>query len=256
MRLSIVIPVYNEEKRIGGTLEAYGNYFRGKGVDFEILTVLNNCHDKSIEIIKEAQKKFKEIKYLEFGPGGKGFAIIEGFKDAAERSNDLIGFVDADSSTSPEAFYDLVLNIKNHDGIIASRYIKGGVIIRKQTFQRILASRVFNLMVRILFFMNYRDTQCGAKLFKGKVASQLAQQASETQWAIDIDLLHLAKKNKFRIKEQPTIWEDKDFSNIKLEKASIQMFFAILQLRLKSSRFKRMVDVIRPIREGIHNVIR
>ena len=93
MNLSIVVPAYNEEKRIGRTLEEYCKYFRGKKNElksFEILVVLNNCRDNTLEIVKEKKLKFKEIRYLNFQQGGKGFAITEGFKDSLKRNNELI----------------------------------------------------------------------------------------------------------------------------------------------------------------------
>jgi dolichyl-phosphate beta-glucosyltransferase len=106
--ISIVIPAYNEEKRIRNTLEEYYLFFKekknnGEIKNFEMLVVLNACKDNTIEIVKEYQKKYQEIRFLDFEQGGKGFAITEGFKDALNRENDLIGFVDADMATSPIA---------------------------------------------------------------------------------------------------------------------------------------------------------
>ena len=84
-RVSIVIPAYNEEERIGKTLEEYCKFFRKKKEIIEILVVLNACKDDTLKIVKRFQKKFKEIRFLDFERGGKGFAIVEGFKDALKR---------------------------------------------------------------------------------------------------------------------------------------------------------------------------
>src|SRR3989344_8183585 len=110
MKISIIIPAYNEEKRIGRTLEEYLKFFsikkkQEKIRNFEILVVINNTKDRTEEIVKEKQKKCMELRYLNFKQGGKGFAITEGFKDALKRDNKLIGFVDADMSTSPEEYF-------------------------------------------------------------------------------------------------------------------------------------------------------
>ena len=174
MKLSIIIPAHNEEKRITETLKSYLAYFNSisknnKSFSYNISIVINNTSDKTSEIVAAFQKKDKHIFSLNFKQGGKGFAVIEGFKQALEdKRNDLIGFVDADMSTSPEEFFKLVENIRNYDGIIASRYIRGAYVMPKQTFTRIFVSRAFNLLIRIMFMIGYRDTQCGAKIFKRK----------------------------------------------------------------------------------------
>ena len=168
--ISIIIPAHNEEKRIGKTLEEYGKFFERKRKskeikNFEIIVVLNACKDRTIDVARRAEKKWKRIRHLDFEKGGKGFAVIEGFKEALKGKSNFIGigFVDADMATSPEAFYELIKNIKDYDGIIASRYVKGAVVNPKPSIQRIIVSRVFNFLIRALYFMPYKDTQCLSK---------------------------------------------------------------------------------------------
>ena len=83
-KLSIIIPAYNEEKRIGRTLESYSKFYENlkkkKRLDFEILVVLNACRDNTLKVVKSVQKKHKNIRFLDFVRGGKGFAVVEGFK--------------------------------------------------------------------------------------------------------------------------------------------------------------------------------
>src|SRR3989344_5442103 len=99
VKLSIVIPAYNEEKRIGRTLDNYLNFFSKKIRNFEIIVVLNGCKDNTFDIVKRFIKKSNKIRYLIFKENiGKGGAIVEGFKTAR---GDLIGFVDADMATPP-----------------------------------------------------------------------------------------------------------------------------------------------------------
>jgi len=259
IKLSIIMPAYNEEKRIGKTLEEYGKFFTNlkkiKILDFEILIVLNACKDNTVGVVKEFQKKIKEIRYLDFEQGGKGFAIIQGFKDALKRNNDLIGFVDADMATSPEDFSNLVKNCKFYDGIIASRYVKGAIVNPKQPVQRIIASRIFNTLVRTLFLFSYRDTQCGAKLFKKRCLKKIIMEIGETEWAFDVDLLYLSKKNKFKIKEYPTVWKEPGASKLNLKKASIQMFLAVIQLRIINTRFKKTWWFFGPIARLLKKIV-
>lgn len=246
MKIGIIIPACNEEKRIGNTLEEYGRFFKELKkqniLDFEIIIVINNTKDRTEELVKFYSKKYKEIRYLNFKEGGKGFAIIQGFKDALKRENDLIGFVDADMATYPDAYYDLIKNLSDYDGILASRYVKGSIVNPKQSVQRIIASRVFNLLIRTIFFMNYRDTQCGAKLFRTKTIETIIPDLSITKWAFDVDLLYLLKKNGLKIKEHPTVWRDREYSKVNLKKAGLKMALAIIRLRLINSKLK---DIIR-----------
>jgi len=248
MKVSIIIPTHNEEKRIENTLEEYVNFFNKsmKG-SYEILVILNGCTDNTIEILKNISKKYGSIKYKNFKESGKGFAILEGFKEALKNKSDMIGFVDADMATSPAAFYDLIKNIKNYDGIIASRYVKGAIVRPKQRLQRIFASRIFNFLVRVMFLLPYKDTQCGAKLIKKDALEKILYKITTTNWAMDVDLLYKAKKLKLNVKEHPTVWEDKEGSRLNLRKASIQMFFAIIRLRLLNSKIKKIWWVFRPL---------
>lgn len=249
MKISIVIPAYNEEKRIGNTLEKYGEYYtylkNNEELDFEIIVVINNTRDKTEEVVRYYEKKYQEIRYLNFIQGGKGFAIIEGFKDALKRKNDLIGFVDADMATSPESYYWLIKHLRNHQGSIANRWDSRSRVT-KRTFVRKITSKGFNFVVRSLFLMPYRDTQCGAKIFKAEVIEKIINQLNLTEWAFDINLLYLCRKNNFRIKQIPTIWEDQINSKLNdVPKASLQMFLGVVRLRLINSIFE---PLLRPIK--------
>lgn len=259
-KTAIVIPAYNEENRIGKTLEEYAKFFEtrkkmGEMREFEILVVLNACKDNTLRVVKEKQKKYHEIIFLNFERGGKGFAITEGFKDALRRDNDLIGFVDADMATPPEAFYDLIKNIGDFDGIIASRWMKNSVIKTKQTALRILTSRGFNFLVKSILLLPYKDTQCGAKLFKKKALEEVVNELGTTKWAFDIDLIYKLKRKGFRIKEIPTIWEDKRGSKLNIVKVPFQMFSSIIRLRLIYSPFNFVVRAYNKLPEKIriHN---
>lgn len=249
-KLYIIIPAHDEEKRISLTLDKYLSYFEllvksGQLKEYEILIVVNNTHDKTIEIIKEYQKLNVPLYYLDLKPGGKGFAILEGFKESLKNpANELIGFVDADCSSSPEEYFRLCCKIEEHDGIIASRYLPGAVVSPKQSIQRIIVSRIFNKMTHFLFpiLRKYTDTQCGCKIFKRKVIESIVDKITITQWAWDINMLFEANKARFKIKEEPTRWSDKEYSKLQLKRAGPRMVLALIRLRLNNSRFKFLAD--------------
>src|SRR3989344_9111385 len=145
VKISIVIPAYNEEKRIKKTVESYISHF--KKYNYELIIIPNGCKDKTEDIVKRFSQKYPQIKYKIIKEAlGKGEAVKQGFIIA---KGDLIGFVDADNSTKPKYFEDLIKNIGDYDCIIASRYIKGSILKPKQKLPRIIASRAFNFLVRI-----------------------------------------------------------------------------------------------------------
>jgi glycosyltransferase involved in cell wall biosynthesis len=242
MKLSIIIPAYNEEKVIKKTLSDYYRYFsKIYKNNFEIIVIPNNCSDKTPDIVKNFSKNRKQIKYKIFHQKiGKGGALIKGFKIA---QGDLIGFVDADNATKPDAFYDLIKKIGKYDGILASRWIKDAKILTPQHWTRKFASRCFNLLIRLFFQIKLRDTQCGAKLFKKEPLKKILPKLGITQWAFDIDLLYHLKKQGYKIKEIPTTWEEPGDSKLNIKKTSIEMFLAIVRLRLIYSPFKFIVKI-------------
>lgn len=257
-KLSIIIPVYNEEKRIEKTLLEYFDFFdhvsKNEDFQFEIITVLNACKDNSRGVIERFRRN--NLVILDFEKGGKGFAVIEGFKEGLRRGGDLIGFVDADMSTLPEDFYDLVKKIKGVDGTIASRYIKGSMVSPKNTFLRTLASRVYNSAIRSILLIPYRDTQCGAKLFTRKALSNVLDDIGMTQWAFDIELIYKIRKGGFSIREVPTKWSNRgDYSKINFWVAGPWMTLGVIRLRILNSPFKKYVLLYDHIFGKLHKIM-
>lgn len=235
--LSIIIPARNEEARIGDTLQAYGDFFSKLKIPHEIFVVINNSSDNTLEVVKEYKKKFPSIRYMDLTLGGKGFAILEGF---IHSKGDYVGFVDADMSTLPKDFHDLYKNIGNYGGIIGSRWLKNSKT--KRTLGKYVRSLGFNYLVRGLGLSNFRDTQCGAKIFRKGAIVPLIPHVVSIKWAFDVNLLYLLDKSGYKIKEYPTIWEDKEGSGIQnVFKVPIQMAAGIIRLRLLYSPFKFIV---------------
>lgn len=241
-KLSIIIPAYNEEKRIEKTLSSYLDYFEmireQKNLDYEILIVINNTTDRTPEIVRKMSRKNKRLVSINLVKGGKGYATIEGFKEVLKKDQDFIGFVDADLATLPEHFYELVEKMGSHHGAIASRYIKGAKIDPKPTVQRLIAKRLFNTMVRSVLFMPYKDTQCGAKVFRRKAIEDSIHEVTMSRWAFDVDLLYAIRKNGYSIREIPTVWSDKEYSTINFWNAGPWMALGVLRLRILNSPLK------------------
>jgi glycosyltransferase involved in cell wall biosynthesis len=231
MNLSIIIPAHNEEKRIERTLRAYAEFFKNIPEKTTLLVVLNACTDDTLSQVHNIQKEFPGISYLDLKPGGKGFAIRKGFVHALESGADLIGFVDADMATSPQEFYKLVQHLDTADGVIASRYMPGSIVVPPRPFIKRWGSKLFyEPLIRILFGMNYYDYQCGAKVFKKEVIAKVTPELTVDQWAFDVELLYLCKKYGFTIKEVPTQWHDQADSKLNITRSGLKMVGALFTI--------------------------
>jgi len=246
MKLSIIIPAYNEGDRITPTLKEYLNFFP----DNTELIIMVEGADNTLKIVEEFAKKDKRVKYFYSEKKlGKGGAIFKGFGLA---TGDYIGFVDADGSTTPEAFAELIAHFDKYDAVIASRKMRGAKLIKKEPFLQRIGSRGFNILVRILFQLPFKDTQCGAKVFKKQVIDAILPELGLTEFAFDIDLLFHAKSKGFSVKEIPTVWEHKtggkfDFDR-KFAKQTIQMFLSVIRLRILYSPLKNLIKIYEHIK--------
>lgn len=260
MKVAIIIPAYNEENRIGRTLDAYLSFFSKvggeRGFDYQLIIVINGTRDRTEDVIIEYKKKHRHIEYLNFKKGGKGFAITEGFKEALRSDFDLIGFVDADMATPPEEYFKLLENLSSFDGVIADRYLPTSQINPPYSFRRSIVSVTYRFIVKSFFRLKQKDTQCGAKIFRKEVIKKLLPELVLTNWSFEVHLLYLAKIYGFRIKSIPTIWYEIEGGHLNVMKTSIQMFSALIQLRIMRTPFRRTLKVISPLIGITYKVIR
>ena len=241
MKLSIVIPAHNEEHRLPVMLEAYAAFFSSQyHEDVELIVVPNFCDDDTVDVARKIGLRFPQITVLD-DPGhvGKGGAVMLGAEMA---QGDLIGFVDADGATPPEAFNDLVEKIGSAGCIIASRWMKGSLVSPEQSFLRQVASRSFNLMVRCLFGLRLTDTQCGAKVFRCEVMRDVMQNLGVTNWAFDVDMLFQVKRSGATVREIPTVWRDRPGSKIQAFKSPLGMTAALVRLRMYYSPLRSVAQ--------------
>ena len=199
MVLSVVMPAYNEELRIKGNLEDYARTFK----DAEILVMIEG-DDNTLKIVQELAKTYKNIAWQHSTKRiGKGKAIKQG---CALAVGDLVGFADSDGSISAKEFKKLVENLADSDGIIASRRMPNSVIVEDRPISQRLGSTGLNLLSRFMFGLPFRDTQCGAKIFKKEVINDILGDIVITDFAFDINLLYSLKKHNCKIKEMGIEW--------------------------------------------------
>ncbi|MFA6587823.1 MAG: glycosyltransferase [Patescibacteria group bacterium] len=231
--ISIVIPAYNEEKILSKTLKAYLSFFPKDS--FEFVVVPNGCKDGTVEIARSFQKNYPNLKVHEIPePVGKARAVRKGLSLAA---GTIVAYLDADYSTSPEEFKKLLIAMKDADGVIASR-LAPGATVENRTRLRKLAGIIFSKIVKILFWLPYYDTQCGAKIFTKELLEKILAFSKVNDTAFDVELLLLARHFKARIVEYPTHWFDRSDSVIvgnpaKLIKTSLIMLLTLIKLRFR-----------------------
>jgi len=230
--LLLLVPAYNEEARIEPVLRRYADFFgRNYSGAFQLVVVLNGCRDNTLGVVQRVAQDFPSVGWLDFpAPIGKGGALIEGLKLAGHA--DLIGYVDADGATPPSAYLDLVNKIGTADCVIGSRWLPGAVIHQSQSNQRRFASRMFHFIVQSLFWMNIRDTQCGAKVMRRAAAEKIHPSLLIADMAFDINLLVALKRAGFKILEVPTEWTDQAGSKVTVARTSLTMFLSVVRVRL------------------------
>ncbi len=142
--------------------------------------------------------------------------------------------------------------INGADCVIGSRWLPGAVIHQSQSGDRKFASRVFHFIVQTLFWMNIRDTQCGAKVMKRAVAEKIHPFLRITDMSFDINLLVAIKRAGFKILEIPTEWTDKAGSKVTLGRSSLTMFLSVIRIRLIYSPFYKLLRPLRPLEGWIY----
>jgi len=234
MEISVIIPAYNEEKRILPTLEKVYDYFsRVQNMDFEIIVVDDGSKDNTEKVVKNfAKDKSKKVKFIKHKENkGKGAAVKTGVMEA---KGDVILFTDADLSTPIEEFEKLKKAIdRGYDIAIGSRGLPESKIVIPQPWYRRYIGKIFPLIVRIIVMKNFRDTQCGFKLFKKKIAKELFANLVTSGFAFDVEILYKALKNKYKVKEIPVKWYNYKESKVSILKAPFNMLKEIIKIKRK-----------------------
>jgi glycosyltransferase involved in cell wall biosynthesis len=229
---SIIIPAYNEERRIRRTLEDYYTYLTSKKLKFEII-VVSDGWDGTGNIVKDFAKNKKNVKLLQFAHRlGKGGAVLEGFKAAL---GSVVGFTDADNSVRPDDFCRLLMEAEHVDCSVASRRIRGSRIIENATIKRRLLSLLFVTFVDVIFFLGMKDTQCGAKVFRKDLVRIILSNTKTRGFEFDAEVLWHAKRNGYTVKEVPVTWYHSEYSSFKARNI-ITMFFNLLKVRFGARR--------------------
>lgn len=231
MDLSIIIPAYNEEKRIEKTIQNIVSYLAEKFADnYEIIIVDDRSKDKTVEIVKKLSRENEKIKIMVNEENyGKGYSVKKGMLNAQGK---YLLFSDADLSTPIEELDKLLFWIeKGYDIAIGSRSLKDSQVIVHQPFYREMMGKIFNKLVKIWCLSDFVDTQCGFKLFNKEVAKKIFTQTKINRFAFDVEILYLAKRNGLRVKEIPVRWINSPASRVNPIFDSLKMLIDLLRIR-------------------------
>ena len=226
--LSVVIPAFNEEKRLPETLAAIVSFLRSRKESFEVVVVDDGSTDRTADLARQAGP---EVRVLQ-NPGnrGKGYSVRNGMLNA---KGDWRLMSDADLSTPIEELDSLRAAVTDGAEIaIASRAVAGAKLEKRQSIARESSGRFFNLIVRLLHLPGIKDTQCGFKLFSAKAAEAAFHDSRLDGFAFDVEALVLARRAGFRIREVPVIWRNDEQSRVSFGRG-LAAFVDLFRLRFR-----------------------
>ncbi len=243
--LSVVIPAFNEARRIGPTLAAVRSWIEAKGIQAEIIVVDDGSRDRTADKAREALSGFGRARIIEVPKNrGKGAAVRTGVLEAA---GDLILISDADLSTPiTEAEKFLPPIEAEADIVIGSRALSGADIQVRQRRLREGMGKFFNRLVRGLVLKGVPDTQCGFKLFRREAARAVFSEARICGFCFDVEALALAARQGFRVRQVPVVWRDSPPSRVRLVRSSLGMLADLIRIRRRLGRGCRIGEASPP----------
>ena len=231
MKLSIIIPCYNEAKDLHNKVEIVKNKLKTLPIETEIILVNDGSKDNTKDVIAlmggVIRSGYDENR-------GKGGAVKQGILDS---SGDYILFMDADLSTDLDAIDSLLPLLGVEKFIIGSRHHKESKIPIKQPFKRRFIGWCCRKIVNAKFHMHYKDTQCGFKCIEANLAKQIVNKQIINGFAFDVEYLYIAKLNNVNVKEIPVCWRDDRGSTVSPIKSSLAFFKDMRLIKRNKSNY-------------------
>lgn len=230
MKLSIVIPAFNEEERLRKTLPKILAYFRKQSYSKEIIIVNDGSRDGTAELVKQKKKGSKLLRLVDNQKNqGKGGALRDGF---AASKGEYVLFMDADLSTPLKElgkFWDFT---DEYDIVIGSRKMSGAKITKRQNPIRENLGKIFTWLTNNLATKGLSDITCGFKLFKGSVGRELFTKGVLNDWSYDAEILFLAQKSGYTIKEVPVKWQNDPRTKVNMFKDGMNALKGLIKIRV------------------------
>ena len=230
IRLSVVIPAYKEAGRVGKTLKKINEYLARQNYTYEIIAVNDGSPDKTAEVVKQLLLEIKNLRLIDNKENrGKGYVVRQGMLEA---KGEIRVFMDADNSTTIDHIERMWIEFDlGREVVIGSRDIKGADIAVPQPWWRIMLGNIFNLIVQIISGLwGIWDTQCGFKAFTAKAVEDIFPKCQIDRFAFDVEILVLAKKMGYKIKEVPVRWINDTMSTVGF-KSMVKMLIDVVKIR-------------------------
>ena len=230
-QLSIIIPAYNEAKRISRTLETLRKYLEGTNWTAEVIVVNDGSSDETVAVVESYRSQWNALRLIDNGSNqGKGFSVRNG---ALVAQGDVILFTDADLSAPITEAPKLVDPIANGecDVTFGSRAVDRSLIGVHQSPFRETSGRIFNLFVQGLTGLPFKDTQCGFKAFRRGISVPVFERQTIMGFGFDPEILYIAKKRGLRLREIPVRWDHVEGTTVRFLRDSCRMFLDLLRIR-------------------------
>lgn len=233
MELSVIVPAYNEEKRIPSFLKSLVEYSKKHFNDYEIIIVNDGSKDKTGDVVREIIRKDRNSRIISYKKNqGKGYAVRKGI---LESKGKYVLFIDADGSIAPNHIPMMAEKLKDYDVVVGSRRMKKSGV--KASWFRVLIGTFFNAYANVLFGIHMRDNLCGFKGFRRGVALDLFNGLVSKRWVFDVELFYKIKRNGYSIYELPITWVHKEGTKIKLFDP-LRMAWQLLVLRIRLRNYR------------------
>ncbi|MDO8529626.1 MAG: glycosyltransferase [bacterium] len=229
-KISVVIPCFNEEATVRRTIKKIQEHMKRNFEFFEIIAVNDGSTDGTAEELKGIQSEIPIIIIENRANKGKGKVVKDGILNS---TGDIVMFLDADLAIPIEELEKFIVEINNgYDLVIASRFVPGGRVIQKVLWYRVIMEKAFRL-IRTVIINNYKikDTQCGFKVFKRESAMKIFPLMTIERFAFDSEIIFIAGKYNFKIKELPITLQNPVRSHIRIVRDSVNMFFDLIKIR-------------------------
>jgi dolichyl-phosphate beta-glucosyltransferase len=229
LKVSIIIPAYNEERRLPGTLARIQSYLAARPFDAEVIVVDDGSTDSTARIVEEFRARMPGLRLVSNGTNrGKGFSVRHGMLEARGL---MALFTDADLSAPIEEADKLIGALEYVDITFGSRALDRALISVRQSRFREFAGIVYNKLVKVILGLPYVDTQCGFKAFSLPRARIIFEQLRMEGFGFDPELLFLARRHGLRALEIPVRWSHVADTKVRLGVDSLRMFGDLLRIR-------------------------
>jgi glycosyltransferase involved in cell wall biosynthesis len=233
-RVDVVIPVLNEAHVLEKSVAVVHGFLENKAMfRWRIVIVDNGSTDGTFDIARNLARTYSAVEFIHLKTKGRGRALREAWQDS---SSDVVLYIDVDLSSELAALPKLVdaLLREGYDLATGSRLLKNSVT--KRSLKREIISRAYNLFLKCVLFTKFSDAQCGFKAVTRDAVRALVPQVRDQGWFFDTELLVLAEKQGYKIKDIPITWIEDDDSRVKIIPTALKNVKGILRLRWMLSK--------------------